>query len=183
MGQLIDKAAVVAEIKSYKDSFCDRNGYLEDSETNGLTYDTLCELEDSIDSLEVKEDNLLTEKQNEKVLAEIYINTFDKKFGNKLPNLKGKQLADFKNFINRCEQTFHMNYFAIHATQGKLFEKLALLWAIWGKEHLTFEVKEVDLEKEYDDFQDLVLARLVNRNAGIRIAKHFFELGLKAKGE
>jgi hypothetical protein len=45
-------------------------------------------------------------------------------------------------------------------------------------------VKEVDLVKEYDDFQDLTLARLVNRNAGIVIAKHFFELGLKAqKGE
>ena len=47
------------------------------------------------------------------------------------------------------------------------------------------EVKEVDLAKEYDDFQDLTLARLVNRNDGIVIAKHFFELGIKAaqKGE
>ena len=43
----------------------------------------------------------------------------------------------------------------------------------------TLEVKEVDLEKEYDDFQDLTLARLVNRNAGIVIAKHFFELGMQ----
>ena len=53
--KMIDKFAVIAEIKNYKDSFCDRNGYLEDSETNGLAYDTLCELEDSIDSLEVIE--------------------------------------------------------------------------------------------------------------------------------
>jgi len=57
MKQYIDKAAVVAEIEKYKDSFCDRNGYLENSETNGLAYDTLCELENSIDSLEVKEIN------------------------------------------------------------------------------------------------------------------------------
>lgn len=48
----------------------------------------------------------------------------------------------------------------------------------------TIKVKEVDLKKEYDDFQDPVIARLVNRNAGLVIAKHFFELGLKAqKGE
>ena len=46
------------------------------------------------------------------------------------------------------------------------------------------EVKEVDLKKEYDDFQDPTIAKLVNRNAGIVIAKHFFELGIKAqKGE
>ena len=50
----------------------------------------------------------------------------------------------------------------------------------------TLEVKEVDLEKEYDNefFKDPVFGKLVNRNAGISIAKHFFELGLKAqKGE
>ena len=58
MKQYIDKDALVALIKNYKDSFCDRNGYLEDSETNGLAYDTLCELENSIDSLEVKEVDL-----------------------------------------------------------------------------------------------------------------------------
>lgn len=58
MKQYIDKAAVVAEIESYKNSFCDRNGYLENSETNGLAYDTLCELEDSIDTLGVKEVDL-----------------------------------------------------------------------------------------------------------------------------
>jgi hypothetical protein len=41
-----------------------------------------------------------------------------------------------------------MKYFDYHATQGKLFEKLALLWAVWGKEHLSTEAKEGDLEKE-----------------------------------
>lgn len=47
----------------------------------------------------------------------------------------------------------------------------------------TLEVKEVDLEKEYDNefFKDPVLGKLVNRNAGISIAKHFFELGFNAR--
>ena len=58
MKRYIDKEALAALIKNYKDSFCDRNGYLEDCETNGLAYDTLCDLEDSIDSLEVKEMDL-----------------------------------------------------------------------------------------------------------------------------
>lgn len=50
----------------------------------------------------------------------------------------------------------------------------------------TIEVKEVDLEKEYDNefFKEPVFRKLINRNAGIAIAKHFYELGLKAyKGE
>lgn len=51
----------------------------------------------------------------------------------------------------------------------------------------TLEVKEVDLEKEYKDFveEDPVYNKLVNCIVGKAIAKHFFELGLKAtqKGE
>lgn len=50
----------------------------------------------------------------------------------------------------------------------------------------TIEVKEVDLEKEYKDFveEDPVYTKLVNSIVGKAIAKHFFELGLKAqKGE
>lgn len=50
----------------------------------------------------------------------------------------------------------------------------------------TLEVKEVDLDKEYKDFveEDHVYNKLVNGIVGKAIAKHFFELGLKAqKGE
>ena len=141
MAHLIDKDTLLAEI--------DRQeiGYNTDGK-HSVEYDTTRKILNIINTLEVKEDNLLTEKKIEKELAEDYINIFDKKFGNKLPKLKSKQLAEFKNFINTCEQTFHMKYFDYHATQGKLFEKLALLWAVWGKEHLTIEIKEVDLEKE-----------------------------------
>ena len=64
MIQYIELAALLAVIESYKDNFCDRNGYLEDRETNGLAYDTLCDLEDSIDALEVKEVDL--EKETKK---------------------------------------------------------------------------------------------------------------------
>ena len=52
------------------------------------------------------------------------------------------------------------------------------------KENL--EVKEVNLEEEYKNFvkDDPVYSKLVNYIVGRAIAKHFFELGLKAqKGE
>lgn len=47
----------------------------------------------------------------------------------------------------------------------------------------TLEVKEVDLDKEYEEFveNDAVYRKLVNSIVGKRIAKHFFELGLKAQ--
>jgi len=47
----------------------------------------------------------------------------------------------------------------------------------------TLEVKEVDLKKEYKEFveDDPVYNKLVNGIVGMSIARHFFELGLKAK--
>ena len=51
--KLIDKDAVLSEIKTYKDSLCDRNGNLENIEENSAVYDTLSDLEKSIDDLEV----------------------------------------------------------------------------------------------------------------------------------
>lgn len=51
--KLIDKDAVLSEIKMYKDSLCDRNGNLEDTESNSAVYDTLSDLESTIDDLEV----------------------------------------------------------------------------------------------------------------------------------
>lgn len=50
----------------------------------------------------------------------------------------------------------------------------------------ALEVKEVDLEKEYQEYveKDPVYNKLVNSIVGKAIAKHFFELGLKvSKGE
>ena len=70
-----------------------------------------------------------------------------------------------------------------------MFEKLALLWAVWGKEHLNFKVKEVDLEEEINHWQgreafpEGVHITPLPKAMDIveRTAKHFFELGLKAQ--
>jgi hypothetical protein len=46
----------------------------------------------------------------------------------------------------------------------------------------TLDVKEVDLKKEYKDFveEDPVYNKLVNGIVGKAIAKHFYELGMRA---
>jgi len=66
--------------------------------------------------------------------------------------------------------------------EGKDSERIAILNIID-----TLEVKEVDLEKEYEDFvvDDPVLGNFITNDiVGMILAKHFFELGLKAqKGE
>ena len=79
--------------------------------------------------------NTAVESQSEKEYTESYLAVFDKKYPI-LPTLKGKQLADFKNFLNKCQQEFGLKNHGIHPTQAKLFEKLTLLWATWGAEHL-----------------------------------------------
>ena len=75
------------------------------------------------------------EDEPQKELAEAYLAMFDKKFPI-LPTLKGKKLADYKNFLNKCQQIFGLKYWGIRPLQAKLFEKLSLLWATWGAEHL-----------------------------------------------
>lgn len=45
----------------------------------------------------------------------------------------------------------------------------------------TLEVKEVDLEKEVDKIMPRFLNHITCREEEIKFAKHFFELGLKAK--
>lgn len=48
---------------------------------------------------------------------------------------------------------------------------------------LRQEQQEVNLVTEYDEqfYSDPVYGKLVNRNAGIAIARHFYELGKNAK--
>ena len=45
----------------------------------------------------------------------------------------------------------------------------------------TFEVKEVDLDFEQELYK--AFGQVKDFTLGMRIAKHFFELGLKTKGE
>ena len=50
----------------------------------------------------------------------------------------------------------------------------------------TLEVKEVDLEKEYEEFvvDDPILGNFItNDTMGMVLAKYFFELGINSKGE
>lgn len=50
----------------------------------------------------------------------------------------------------------------------------------------TLEVKEVDLEKEYEEYvvDDPIFGNFItNDTMGMELAKHFFELGLKANQE
>jgi len=50
---------------------------------------------------------------------------------------------------------------------------------------LQQEQPEVDLVAEYDEqfYSDPVYGKLVNRNAGMEIARHFYGLGLKANSD
>ena len=99
-----------------------------------------------LDTLEVKNMNLETDAEREYVKC--YVDIFDKKFPI-MPTLKGQYLHDYKNFLNTCQQTFGLKYWGIHPTQAILFEKLSLLWATWGAQHLKglFEISSEERQK------------------------------------
>lgn len=99
--------------------------------------------------LENLKDQPAEEDSSEKGLAECYLSKFDEKFPI-LPTLKGKQLADYKNFLNTCQQVFGLKEWGIHPTQAKLFAKLTLLWASWGAEHLQ-GIGAIDGDNEMDE--------------------------------
>ena len=79
--------------------------------------------------------------------------------------------------LELCTMDEHMNYYSAEA-QGE-YNALSKLESFID----TLEVKEVDLDEEYKVFveKDPVYNQLVNGIVGKAIAKHFFELGLKAK--
>lgn len=104
-------------------------------------------LESIISFMDSMSEESMSESQSEKELGEAYLTVFDKKHPI-LPTLKGKQLTDFKNFLNKCQQEFGLKYFGARPLQAKLFEKMTLLWALWGAEHLQ-EIGMQD-EKEQD---------------------------------
>jgi len=115
------------------------------------------------------------EDEPQKELAETYLAVFDKKFPI-LPTLKGKQLADYKNFLNKCQQILGLKYWGLRPLQAKLFGKLSLLWAAWGAEHLKGLGQtdgDTDNEKqewsEEDELKRSTLIHVVKKQKGSAI--------------
>ena len=67
----------------------------------------------------------------------------------------------------------------------KYYEQVFKTGALWQKQQDSIEKKEMDLEKEITQFLETYFpdARIGHKLSLRRTAKHFFELGLKAKGE
>lgn len=93
-----------------------------------------------------------------------------------------KQYIEKSAIVAEIEKIYNENYKFLQsdlvASVRVLNFKYDLLLAI-----NNLEVKDVDLEKEYKVFveEDPVYNKLVNSIVGKAIAKHFFELGLKAQ--
>ena len=148
-----DKELIKQEIEKRLSSLWDlipegekvlKDDFTKDNANNLGKYTELESLLNFIDSIS---EESVSEDKLEKELAETYLAVFDKKYPI-LPTPKGKQKADFKNFLNKCQQEFGLKEFGIHPTQTKLFEKLTLLWATWGAEH--FEGLGKSNQDEFD---------------------------------
>jgi hypothetical protein len=160
MRELIDKAVVVAEIKrrinGLKDCHADTvAGYV--GEISGLE-----RLLSFLNTLEVKEVQEETISNDLEEAAREWLK----------PKLD-------KSYINygeskMMELTHFDGYAMLDATE---------FGAQWQKEQME---KEVDLEKEFDNYANGILACDVQFEPFTHLhycAKHFYELGLKAKGE
>lgn len=95
-----------------------------------------------------------TVSEPNKELAETYLAVFNKKFPI-LPSLNGKQLAEYKDFLNKCQQIFGLKEWEIRPIQSKLFEKLTLLWAAWGAEHLQGVGRQDEKEQDIPVSEEL----------------------------
>lgn len=72
-----------------------------------------------------------------------------------------------------------LHEWSIPEAKGKREEAFELLTFV---ESIQQEQSKVDLEEEYKEYveNDLVFSILVNRNVGLAIARHFYELGRSA---
>ena len=161
MAQVIDKAAVVAEIEKRikKYATIDVGDSRELDALYGAKCKALMEILSFIDTLEVKEVDVNLERYVvEGTIAEL---------GRKRPpvTLHGESKAKFKNEFNTVWQLIHGIHFA-HVAKH-IIEKVCLHFAAWGAYNLKFignvedkesskfdiQVKEIDLEKEIDEWQ------------------------------
>ena len=88
-----------------------------------------------------------------------------------------KLIAEIENNIAYCQINYSDDY-ALGFEQSLREVKNFINF-------LQQEQPEVDLVTEYDEQvdSDAVYGKLANRNAGIAIARHFYELGLNARKE
>ena len=93
---------------------------------------------------------------------------------------KSALVAEINRLIKKNEL-----YLDESASDEVRFQKTGAYSVLCDLRHFlnTLEVKEVDLEKEYEEFvvNDPVFNPLINYFAGKATARHFFELGLKAQ--
>ena len=84
-----------------------------------------------------------------------------------------KRIADNKKDIERASHKNLEDYFEGYEDALALFKQQFLD---------TLEVKDVDLEKEYEEFvvDDPIFGNFItNDTMGMKLAKHFFELGVR----
>lgn len=90
----------------------------------------------------------------------------------------------FKYIVKKCDMLINNSNYEADAYTQDIVEDIAelcnhILDGDYGK---LVEVKDMDLEKEIHEFIDKEELHLRLWDVD-RIAKHFYELGLKAKGE
>lgn len=179
MAQYIDKSALVAEIDRLQETTMDKNRNFLSSYHSGV-FDALSMLENFLDTLEVKE-----------VLQDIWHDVSEK------PELEQPLLIIMKGTHKDFRRHYRIGCYGKRANDiptwviaGCYSDSFISKWCyISDILQYTTEVKDVDLEKEKDDYWnklcDSEFGELLERDAKWfdDIAKHFFELGLKAKGE
>jgi len=89
----------------------------------------------------------------------------------------------FKYIVKKCDMLINNDHYEADAYTQDTVEDIAELCnhILDGKYGKLVEVKEVDLDKEYEEFvvDDPIFGNFItNDTMGMKLAKHFFELGL-----
>ena len=163
MKKYIDKSALVAEIEDWRDKIM--KGIFSiplsgsDRAYATFEYEILGKVRDFIDTLEVKDVN--EEPVSNDLEREIKHYVYDPYFD--LNGVAVKGATDYLTVEDVADIARH--------------------FAQWQKKQ---EAKEVDIEKEFDNYTKDILACDVQFEPFTHLhncAKYFYELGLKAKGE
>ena len=160
MAQYIDKSAVVAEIDDML-NIKEHTSHCDEDSFNSGRWKALTKIKDFLNTLEVKE--VKEEPVNE----------------------------DLEDYAKKESESFAEREYEIDYIDRNALAK-GYYWGVkagaqWQKQKNAIEVKEVDLDKEFDNYTKDILACDVQFEPFTHLyncAKHFFELGLKTqKGE